>query len=177
MKFDVTQRLQGTVDEVQRAMLHPDYPAFQLQHHGVLLEVEPLELNESGDLIRRRVRYRPRPVIQQIGPKHIPPEWFAFVEESTFDKRKREMTFKNVPTSRSISNMLVNTGTLRLRESGGMTERTVSGDIHIKVPFLLKPLAVIAEKIIQGEGIKILDGDVAVLNRFIAEKLRTSSVA
>ncbi len=177
MKFDVTQRIQGSVDEVQRAMLHPDYPAFLLQHHGVLLEVEPLELNDSGDVVRRRVRYRPRPVINQIGPKHIPPEWFAFVEESTFDKRRKEMTFKNVPTSRSISNMLVNTGTIRLRDVGGQTERTVSGDINIKVPFLLKPLAVIAEKIIQSEGTKILDGDVPVLNRFIAEKLRASSVA
>ena len=35
----------------------------------------------------------------------------------------------------------------------------------------------IAEKIIQSEGTKILDGDVPVLNRFIAEKLRASSVA
>ena len=175
MKFETTQRIMGSVDEVERAMLHPDYPAFLLQHHGVLLEVEQLESKDLGDTVKRRVRYRPRPVIKSVGPKTIPPEWFAFVEESTWDRKRRELTFKNVPTSQSISNMLVNTGVLRLRESGGQTERTMNGEISIKVPFFLKPLAVIAEKLIQHEGLKILDAEVPVLNRFIAEKLRGSA--
>ncbi len=175
MRFESTQRIMGTVDEVERAMLHPDYPAFLLEHHGVLLEVELLETNDGGDTVKRRVRYRPRPVIKSVGPKTIPPEWFAFVEESTWDKKRRELTFKNVPTSNAISNMLVNTGTLRLREAGGETLRTMNGEITIKVPFLLKPLAMIAEKLIQHEGLKILDAEVPVLNRFIAEKLRGSA--
>ena len=175
MKFETTQRIMGSVDEVERAMLHPDSPAFLLQHHGVLLEVEQLESKDRGDTVKRRVRYRPRPVIKSVGPKTIPPEWFAFVEESTWDRKRRELTFKNVPTSQSISKMVVNTGVLRLRESGGQTERTMNGEISIKVPFFLKPLAVIAEKLIQHEGLKILDAEVPVLNRFIAEKLRGSA--
>jgi hypothetical protein len=175
MKFDVTQRIQGSVDEVERAMLHPDYPAFLLQHHGVLLEVEPLEIKEAPDAVKRRIRYRPKPVIKSVGPRTIPPEWFAFVEESTWDRKRRELVFKNVPTSNAIANMLVNTGTLRLREAGGGTERIMAGEIGIKVPFLLKPLAMIAEKLIQHEGMKILDAEVPVLNRFIAEKLRGSA--
>lgn len=173
MKFDVRQRIEGTVEEVERALLHPEYGAFLLEHHGVLLEVQPLESKDEGDRVRRRIRYRPRPVIKSVGPKTIPPEWFAFVEESTWDKGRKALTFRNVPTSNAISNMLVNTGTLRLRDAGsGQTERTLEGDIQIKVPFLLKPLAVIAEKIIQHEGLKILDAEVPVLNRFIREKIR-----
>ncbi len=173
MRFEVRQRIAGSLDEVERAMLDERYAEFLLKHHGVLLEVKPLERKDEGDKVRRKVRYRPKPVIQSIGPKPVPPEWFAFVETSTYDKKKKEMTFSNVPTSQKISNLLVNTGTLRLRDvGGGQTERTVEGEIGLKLPFLLKPLAIIGETVIHREGLKILDGDVPVLNRFIAEVLR-----
>jgi len=173
MRFEVKQRIQGTLDEVERAMLDPRYFEFLLQHHGVLLEVQPQERSEDGDLVRRKVRYRPKPVIASVGPKPGPPEWFAFIESSTYDRKRKVLTFSNVPTSDKISRMLINTGTLRLRDAGGgQTERTVEGEISLKLPFLLKPLAIIGERIIQLEGLKILDGEVPVLNRFIAEVLR-----
>ena len=172
MKFDVKQRVQGSVDEVERALLHPEYLDFLLQHHAVLQEAQALEIQDEGERIRRRIRYRPKPVIKHVGPKEIPPEWFAFVEESTWDKARKELTFRNVPTSKAIGNMLVNTGTLRLRGIDGATELSMQGEIHIKVPFILKPLALIAEKIIQQEGIKILDANLPVLNRFVGEVVR-----
>ena len=174
MRFESRQRITGTVDEVERAMLDPRYFEFLLKHHGVLLEVQPLEVKDEGDKVRRKVRYRPKPVIQSIGPKQVPPEYFAFIETSTYDRRKKELSFSNVPTSNAISKMLVNTGTLRLREVGGATERTMDGEISLKLPLLMKPLAMIGEKIIQSEGLKILDGEVPVLNRFISEVLRKS---
>jgi hypothetical protein len=172
MRFESRQRIMGTVDEVERAILDPRYFDFLLKHHGVLLEVQPLEIKDEGDKVRRRVRYRPKPVIEAIGPKKVPPEYFAFIETSTYDKRKKELSFSNVPTSNTISKMLVNTGTLRLRDIGGMTERTMDGEISLKLPLLMKPLAMIGEKVIQSEGLKILDGEAPVLNRFIAEVLR-----
>lgn len=172
MRFEARQRIAGTVDEVERAMLDERYAEFLLKHHGVLLEVQPLERKDEGDKVRRKVRYRPKPVIKSIGPKPVPPEWFAFVESSTYDKKKKELTFTNTATSQTISKMLVNTGVLRLREAGGQTERTMEGEISLKLPFLLKPLAMIGEKVIQSEGLKILDGEIPVLNRFIAEVLR-----
>lgn len=176
MKFEISQRIQASVEEVEKAMLHPDYTKFLLENHGVLLEAQALEVKDEGDRVRRRIRYRPKPVIKSVGPKEIPPEWFAFVEESTWDKKRKELTFRNVPTSHSISNMLVNTGTLKLRDAGnGVTERSMHGEITIKVPFLLKPLAMIAEKIIQSEGIKILEGEVPVLNRFVKEVIRANA--
>lgn len=175
MKFEISQRIQASAEEVELALLHPQYPEFLLKHHGVLLEVQPIEVKEDGDTVKRRIRYRPKPVIKSVGPREIPPEWFAFVEESTWDKKRKELTFKNVPTSHAISNMLVNTGTLKLRDVGGVTERSMSGEIHIKVPFLLKPLGLIAEKIIQAEGIKILEAEVPVLHRFVREVIRANA--
>lgn len=168
MRFEKRQFLDGTVDEVERAMLDPRYLDYLLQHHGVLLEVQALERTEEGPLVRRRVRYRPRPVIASVGPKRVPPEWFAFVEQSTYDRNRKEMTFSNVPTSHAISRMLVNTGTLRLRPSSGRTERTLEGEIKLQLPFLLKPLAVIGERLIHAEGLKILDAEAPVLDRYLA---------
>lgn len=173
MRFETRQRIQGTVDEVERALLDERYFEFLLKHHGVLLELQPLEVKVEGDVVRRRVRYRPKPVIESIGPKRVPPEWFAFIESSTYDKRRKELTFTNVPTSHTISKMLVNTGTLRFRDLGaGQTERSLDGEISLKLPFLMKPLALIGEKVIQGEGLKILDNEIPVLNRFISEVIR-----
>ncbi|MGQ0507240.1 MAG: hypothetical protein ACT4TC_18195 [Myxococcaceae bacterium] len=172
MKFEAKQRIQATVDEVERAMLDPRYPEFLLKHHGVLLEVVPMEQNEVGGKVKRKIRYRPKPVIQSIGPKTVPPEWFAFVESSTYDRSRKELTFTNVPTNGKISNLLVNTGTLRLKDVGGATERAMDGEISLKLPFLLKPLAMIGEQVIKAEGLKILDAEAPVLQRFVTEVLR-----
>src|SRR4051812_22889010 len=173
MRFETRQRIMGTADEVERALLDDRYSDFLLKHHGVLLEVQPMEKKDGGDKVTRKIRYRPKPVIKSIGPRTVPPEWFAFVESSTYDKKKKELAFTNTPTSNSINKMLVNTGVLRLRDAGGgQTERTLDGEISLKLPFFLKPLAMIGERVIQSEGLKILDGEVPVLNKFIAEVLR-----
>ncbi len=173
MKFESRARINGTVGEVEAALTDDKYLDFLLKHHGVLLEVQLIEKKDEGEKIRRKVRYRPKPVIETIGPKKVPAEWFAFIESSTYDRKLKELTFTNTATSNKIASMLVNTGTLRLRDAGsGQTERTMDGEIHIKLPFLLKPLAVIAEAVIHREGLKILDNEVPVLNRYIAEVVR-----
>jgi hypothetical protein len=172
VRFEVRHTIDGTVDEVEKAMLDPDYGPFLLKHHGVLLEVEGLERREDGDKVHRKVRYRPKPVIESIGPKKVPPEWFAFVETSTYDRKKRELSFKNVPTSSKVAGLLTNSGTIRLKASGERTERLTEGEIKIHLPLLMKPLAVIAERVIHGEGLKILDGEVPVLSRYVAEAVR-----
>jgi hypothetical protein len=172
MRFEAKQRFQGTVDEVERSLLDERYFDFLLKHHGVLLEVQPLEVQSEGERVRRKVRYRPKPVIASIGPKKVPPEWFAFIETSTYDKRSKELTFTNVPTSHTITKLMVNTGVLRLRDVGGQCERTMEGEVSLKLPLLMKPLALIGEKVIQSEGLKILDGELPVMNRFISEVLR-----
>lgn len=173
MKFEKTHRINGSVAEVEAALFDDRYLDFLLKNHGVLLEVQLLEKKDLGSVIERKVRYRPKPVIEAIGTKKVPPEWFAFVETSKFDKTRHEMRFSNVPTSNKISSMLVNTGSLRFKDVGnGQTERIAEGEIGLKLPFLLKLLAPVGEAVIQREGLKILDAEVPVLNRFIAEVVR-----
>src|SRR5262245_12632448 len=118
MRFESRQRIQGTVDEVEKAMLDERYVDFLLKHHRVLLAGQPLQNKAEGRKVRPKVRYRPKPVIQSVGAKEEPAEWFAFVEDSSYDKGKKALSFTNTPTSKKISNMLVNTGTLTLRDAG-----------------------------------------------------------
>ncbi|HLT31664.1 MAG TPA: DUF2505 family protein [Myxococcaceae bacterium] len=173
MQFQSRQQFEASVDEVEQAMLDPDYLPFQLEHHPVLLEVELLERSEKNGTVQRRIRYRPKPVIKSIGPRTVPPEWFAFVESSTYDRATRTLSFTNTATTAKISRMLVNTGKLTLSPlSPTRTERTLEGEISLKLPFLLKPLALIGEQVIRGEGLKILDGEVPVMERYVREHLR-----
>lgn len=172
MRFESRQQIDGTLEEVEKALLDPRYPPFLLEHHPVLLEVQVLEAQDLGDTVQRKIRYRPKPVIEAVGPKKVPPEYFAFIEQSTWSKSRHELTFSNQATSETIRKMLINTGTLRLRPLGQKTERTMDGEIKLALPFLLKPLAVIGERLIHREGLKILDAEAPVLDRFIAEVLR-----
>ncbi len=172
MHFEARQRISGTVAEVEAALIDEKYLDFLLKHHGVLLEVALVERKDDGVCINRKVRYRPKPVIESIGPKKVPPEFFAFIETSTWDRNKKELKFVNVPTSNKISSMMENTGVLRLRDAGGQCELTMDGEIKLKLPFFLKPLAMVGEAVIQREGLKIFDAQQPVLNRFIAEVIR-----
>ncbi len=172
MRFETRHRIPATVDEVERALFDDRYPAFLLQNHGVLLEVQPLEKRDEGGQIHRKIRYRPKPVIASIGPKPVPPEWFAFVESSTWDKARKELTFTNTATTNGISKMLISTGTLKLVAAGQETDRIMEGEVGLKLPFIMKPLALIGERVISSEGIKLLDAEVPVVTRFIREVLR-----
>jgi hypothetical protein len=177
MHFQTRAFLDGTVDEVEQAMLDPRYLDYLLQHHAVLLEVQLLERKEEGSVVRRRVRYRPKPVIASVGTKPVPSEWFAFVEDSTYDRTRRELRFTNVPTNEKINRLLVNTGTLRLTSAGSRCERVMEGEIKLSLPFFLKPVAMVGERLIQAEGLKILDAEAPVLNRFIHDVLRPAGSA
>ena len=172
MRFEARHRLTGTVDEVERALFDDRYLDFVIKHHGVLLEARVLEKKDDGARLRRRVRYLPRPVIARIGPNEVPPAWFAFVEDSTWDRARKELTFTNTPVSKAIEGLFHNVGTLRFRDVGGACERTFEGEIALRLPFFLKPVALIGEAVIHREGLKILDAEAAVMNRFLAEVLR-----
>ena len=170
MNFEIKHTFDAPKEKIAEALLSNEYLAYVLEHHGVLLEVEVKEKNETDREIRRKVRYRPKPVIKSIGPKNVPPEWFAFVEDSTYSKSSQTFSFRNIPTSAKIEKMLINRGTITLRDLGGnRTERVVSGELKLDLPFLLKPLAVIAERVIHAEAIKLLDGEASVMKKWLTK--------
>ncbi len=168
MHFEFTHRFRAPVEKVQRAMLDDGFPTFLLQHHPKMMEAAVQSREDKGNVVTRKVRYRPKPIIESVGPKKIPPEYLAFIEESTFDLDKKRLEFKNVPTVAGVARHLSNSGTMMFREVGGECERVTTGELVItNLPFLLRPLGAIAERIIHMEAHKLLDQEAQVLQQFL----------
>jgi hypothetical protein len=175
MHFEFTHRFTAPVDKVEKAMLDEAFPAFLLQHHPKMMEAAVLSREDKGGVVVRKVRYRPKPIIESVGPKKIPPEYLAFVEESTFDLEKHRLEFKNVPTVAGVARHLSNKGVMTFRDSGGGCNRVTTGELDItNLPFLLRPLGAIAERIIHGEAQKLLDQEAQVLQKFLDAQAKSA---
>ena len=171
MRFEIRHVFDAPREKVEQTLFgDADYMKFLLENHDVLLELETKERVESDSEIRRKVRYRPKPVIKSIGPKTVPPEWFAFTEESVWNKGSHSGTFHNIPTTGKVAKMMLNKGTITIKDmGGGKTERVIAGDLKLDLPFLIKMLAPIGEAIIHSEAVKLLDGEAAVMRRWLAD--------
>lgn len=171
MKFSIVHTFDAPPAAVAEAMLDPEMPKFLLEHHPLMEEAIPQERKEEGSVVRRKVRYRPRPIIKKVGPKEIPPDYLAFVEESSFDKSTLRGEFTNQAIRDGVKKHLVNKGTMVLKDVGGKTERTIEGTLEIvNVSFLLRPLTAIAERIIHSEAVKLLDGEAKCVSEFLSKK-------
>jgi hypothetical protein len=164
MKYEIRQEFNETAEQVINAMMHPEVAAFLMKHMKSLKEMELLERTETDDTIVRRVRYRIVPVIEKIGPKKIPPEAFEWVEQSTFDKKKRIMVYKNVPTKHKIAKLFENFGEIRITDAGARCVRMMSGELKIHFPLL----GSVAEKMIYKKAAEILDEEAAALRLFMS---------
>ncbi|QQR91522.1 MAG: hypothetical protein IPJ88_07325 [Myxococcales bacterium] len=88
------------------------------------------------------------------------------MEHSTWNKQNFQLQFENIPTSNTVKKYLINRGTISLNDLGnGKTERIAEGELKLNLPFLLKPLAPIGERLIHGEAEKILNGEAEVLKK------------
>lgn len=176
MQFELTHTFRAPAAVVMKAMLDERFPEYLLKHHPKMLEAVVLERQEKGGVIGRRVRYRPKPIIESVGPKKIPPEYLAFVEESSFDLGARRFDFKNVPTVAGVSKHLSNGGTMTFVDTAQGSERRASGVLEItNLPFLLRPIGALAERIIYSEAQKLLDAEAQVLQSFIDDYGLTAS--
>jgi len=164
MKYEIRQEFDESAEQVISAMMHPDVAAFLTGHMKSLKEMELLERTETDATIVRRVRYRIQPVIEKIGPKKIPPEAFEWVEQSTFDKQRRVMTYKNVPTKSKIAKMFENHGEIRITDAGARCARLMTGELKIHFPLL----GSIAEKMIYKKAAEILEEEATALRLFMA---------
>ncbi len=176
MQFELRHTFNAPVDQVIQAMFDPALADHLKAHMKLIREIRPLERNESGGQVRRRIRYVPVPIIESVGPKKISPETLAWVEESTFDQAQKRISFKNIADHEKVRKHLENSGTITFREiAPGKTERTVAGELKVgNLPFLLKPLASIAERIIYSNAQDILNEEARAFGSFLTERQKTA---
>lgn len=164
MKYEIRNFFAFDAAAVADAMLGADMPAFLEKNMKSVVAIELLERSETENVITRRVRYRIKPVIESIGPKKIPPEAFEWVEQSSFDKRSRTMTYENIPTKAKIRKMFENRGEIRIVPAAGGCERVMTGELKIHFPLL----GAVAEKVIYRKAAEILEEEAAVLRSFLS---------
>jgi hypothetical protein len=167
VRFEITHTFSHSIDVVERTLLDPATTQALAPRMKTIVDVEPIESSEDGDLVTRRVRYVPAPLIKRVCTKKVNPRWMEWVEESEYDRSARRMRFRNIPRIGRIAELLENSGTLQLSEtSSGGTRRIVSGEIRVKVRIFGR----IAEKIIQKQGLGILEEEARVFAQILAER-------
>ena len=171
MKFELKHSFDASVDAVLDAMIDPAYPEFMKSHMKLMSDIKPIDRKQDGDRLSWRIRCVPVPMIKKVGPKEVPPEALAFVQESTIDRAGKRITFKNVAEHRQVLKHLENSGTFTFRDVGGRTERTIGGELKVvNLPFLLKPLAVIAERLIYSNAEDLLNEEAKVFGEFLKSR-------
>lgn len=170
--FSVVHTFRADPHVVAEAMLDPALPAFLRDHHDMIEEAAAEEHHEEGALVRRRVRYRPRPFLERVGPKKIPPEYLAFVEETTFDRASMTGSFENRALRAAVRRHLVNHGTVTLRPThDGRTERRIEGVLDlVALPTFLRPLRSWVAQRLREEARRLLDLEARCLEAFIAHR-------
>jgi len=164
MKFEYRHSFDTTVETLIETMFGPDIAPYLTEKMTTIVSIEPLERTEDDRRIQRKVKYVPKPMIQKIGPKKITPESLQWIEESSFDRTTRVMTFQNIPTNPKVRAKMTNAGKMEFRSKGAnRCERITSGELKVKFPLLGR----IAEGIIAKNAKKMLDEEASVVAQYI----------
>jgi hypothetical protein len=177
MHFELKHTFEASVDEVIDAMIDPKFPEFMKQHMKLMSDIKPVDRKEEGGKLNWRLRCVPVPMIKRVGPKEVPPEALAFIQESQLDRASKRLSFKNVAEHPRVLKHLENSGAMTFRDVGGKTERTTSGELKVtNLPFLLKPLGGIAERIIYSNAQDLLNEQAAVFSEFLKQRKSPAAV-
>lgn len=169
MHFEVEHVFDAPVEAVEAAMFNPVYAAFLIERSDVLSGQAVESIEDDGLHVRRRVQHAAKPSFDRIGTKKVPPEWFEFVEESTWDRGLRKLTFNNIPTTDKIASKLTNRGEVTLIEvSPGKTKRVARGEIKVHdLPLLARPFAPLVEQILAREAKRMFEAEAIVMREWL----------
>lgn len=171
MKFELKHTFDAPVDAVIEAFTDPAFPDFMKSHMKLMSDIKPVDRKESDGKLEWRLRCVPVPMIKRVGPKEVPPEALAFIQQSVLDRPGKRVTFKNLAEHPKVAKHLENGGTITFRDVGGKTERSISGELKVtNLPFLLRPLGGIAEHLIYSNAEKLLNEEAQVFQQFIKER-------
>jgi hypothetical protein len=168
MHFELKHTFEASVDEVIEAMTDPAFPGYMKQHMKMMSDIKPIDRKEQPGRLEWRLRCVPVPLIKRVGPKEVPPEALAFIQESTLDREAKRLSFRNVAEHPRVLKHLESSGQFSFRDAGGRTERTITGELKVtNLPFLLKPLAVLAERLIFSNAQDLLNEEAKVFTEFL----------
>jgi hypothetical protein len=168
MRFELKHTFDAPVDAVIEAMTDPAFPEFMKANMKSMTDIKSLDRKDEAGRLSWRLRCVPVPMIKRVGPKEVPPEALAFIQESSLDRAAKKLSFKNIGEHPKVKKHLENSGSFTFRDLGGRTERTISGELKVtNLSFLLKPLAMIAEQLIYSNAQSLLNEEARVFSEFL----------
>jgi hypothetical protein len=177
MRFVVEHEFEVSVEELAAATLDRTYAGYLAAHHPLLLAAEEQSRAEHDGVLMRRVHVTPKPAFEHIGHKKLAPEWFEFVDESTWNASEHRLAFAHLPTEERVRRRLNTRGAVSLaRVSERRTRRTteISIDVH-DLPFVLRPFKAVAEQMLAREARKMVELEADVMQRFLKERTGVST--
>lgn len=163
MKFKLKDRLDSTLENVEKLMFSEEYYTFLMENHSAVDNIDVIEQIFDEDKVRRVVKYTPKPIIRKVGPKEIPKAALEFTEYSMYDFKRHIMEFENKPGVGFVRKRLINKGIMIFEERGDATYRTMEGELKVKFPIL----GAIAERIIFSQAKKILEEEIECFRKYI----------
>jgi hypothetical protein len=171
MKFELKHTFDAPVDAVIEALTDPEFPVFMKAHMKLMSDIKPVDRKESDGKLDWRLRCVPVPMIKHVGPKEVPPEALAFIQQSTLERAAKRVVFKNLAEHPKVAKHLESGGTITFRDAGTRTERTISGELKVtNLPFLLRLLGGVAEKLIYSNAEKLLNEEAQVFGQFLKQR-------
>jgi hypothetical protein len=171
MKFELKHTFDASVDAVIDALTDPEFPQFLKQRVTLMSDIKPVDRKEVAGRLDWRWRCVPVPMIKKVGPKEVPAEALAFIQESSLDRASRRLSFQNVAEHPKVKAHLESAGLMTFRDLGGRTERILSGELKVtNLPFLLKPLGPVAERIIYSNAEDLLNEEAKVFGQFLQQR-------
>ena len=178
MHFKLEHAFEAPAEAVVAALADPAFPDYLRKHMKQMQSIESLERKDHQGGVDWRMRCVPVPMIKSVGPKKVPPEALAFMQEMHLDRPGKRAAFKNVAEHARVRAHLESSGTIEFRDDGPRTKRTLSGELKIVgLPFLLRPLAGIAEQIIYSNAQKLLEEEAQILQAFVRERQAAAAAA
>lgn len=167
MDFELTHTFNTDLKTYEGLLLDPELPAFLEENCPDIEKIEVQSLEDDGTTVRRKVLYRPKPGAYKVGPQTVPTRYTVFVEESTYNRNTRYLTFENFPQiPAKLKPKFSNTGSMTLTERGGRVQRVIKGQINVKIFMVGK----IAEKIVYKAGASLIEQEAAAMAKFIEHK-------
>ena len=133
MRFSVEHRFAAPLEAVERSMTDPEFFAQLRDLPGIEAPVL-LERREQPGSVQLAVRYVFSGDLPSVARRVLGRGELAWVQRSTVDLERHRTDFTIVPEAHA--ELLTCTGVYLLRSAEEQTERTISGELRVRVPVL-----------------------------------------
>lgn len=167
MRFSVEHTLPGTLASLESLLVDPHtYDRLERELPG-FERIELLASEETGGVLRRRVRYTPRAHdrVPAFGRGLVTPEMLVWIEESAYDRAQQRIDYTTHPNlPERWRHRFDSSGRFTFRQASSGVLRRIEGEINVRMPLV----GGLAERVLVREVVTAFDTDATLLASWLA---------